>query len=198
MVMNNLVIAGFAGDFPGPRIHFRIKGFALVLLLMLLLGACSTAGPTPYQAGGESRYGYREATLSDGTFQLAFAGNSRTDRETVETYFLYRAAEHSGELGFSRFALKDKVVERLVQETYDPYWGPYWGYGYGRNYGSSVSITVPLGGGGPGYRSVRYTASATVVPFNGQAPLGVEGYKDVEQVLSALGPAIRRPPPEAQ
>lgn len=199
MTMNKMFITSFAalGHVLGKRL-FRGRRCAS-LLLLFLVGACSTAGPTPYQAGGESHYGYREEALAGDSFRLVFAGNSRTERETVETYFLYRAAERSRELGFSRFALKDKLVERLVQETYDPYWGPAWGpswgYRYGRHYGSGVSVTVPIGGPGAGYRSVRYSASAIVLPFNGEPPLGVEGYKEVEQVLRALGSGIRRPLP---
>ena len=152
--------------------------------------------PTPYQPGGGSRYGYVEQEMIAPAFKLTFAANARTPRETVENYLLYRAAERSGELGYSQFALKDKLVERLVQESYDPYWGPYgsWGYGHRRSGGSgaSVSIGVPLGSS-PGYRTVRYSASALVIPFEGSPPPGVAGYHDVVQVLEALGPAVKRP-----
>lgn len=197
--MNKLFIARKKESSRRRPSAFIRAGSYIFLLFFLVLSACSTAGPTPYQAGGDSRYGYREESLLEGAFQLAFAGNSYTDRETVERYFIYRAAERCGELGYARFSLKDKLVERLVQETYDPYWGPYWGYGYGwRGYGGSgVAISVPLGAG-PGYRSVRYTASAIVIPFNGEPPLGVEGYKEVEQVLGALGPGIIRPAEDSQ
>ena len=170
-------------------------------MICLLLAACAGAGPTPYQAGGETRYGYVEESLAEPEFRVVFAGNSLTKRDMVERYLLYRAAERSAELGYARFAVRDRLVERLVRESYDPYWGPYWGpswgYRYGRHSGSGVSISVPIGGS-PGPSSVRYTASAVILPFNGDPPLGVEGYKEVDQVLDALGPGIFRPDPAAR
>ncbi len=172
--------------------------FILLFLLAPLLAACSTAQPTLYQPADGGRYGYAEEALIAPAFKLVFTGNRYTPRETVERYHLYRAAERSAALGYPRFALKDKVVERLVRETYDRYWGPYGGvgYGYGGRHGgaSSIWLGVPLGAGaGPGYRAETYGVSALVVPFRGAPPSGVAGYHEVEQVLSALGPGIVRP-----
>lgn len=170
------------------------------LLLLVLAAGCSTPQPTPYKPADESAFGFSEQELIAPAFKLVFAGNRHTDRKTVEDYHLYRAAERSAELGYSRFALKDKLVEKVVRDSYyDPYWGPYGRYGYGhRGYGSgaSVSIGFPLGSS-PAYRSQVYSASAIVIPFEGSPPPDVAGYHDVDQVLKALGPAIRRPqPPE--
>jgi len=172
------------------------------LLLVAVLAGCSTAQPTPYGPAGEDKLGYSEEELIAPAFKLVFSGNSRTDRETVEKYHLYRAAERSAELGYSRFALKDKLVEKVVRDSYyDPYWGPYGRYGYGhrRGYGSgaSISIGIPLGGS-PAYRSQVFSASAIVIPFEGSPPADVAGYHDVEQILSSLEPLIRRPGPDDQ
>ncbi|MCR9194047.1 MAG: hypothetical protein NXH88_04895, partial [Hyphomonas sp.] len=61
------------------------------LLALAFLGACATA--TPYQAALEGQKGYANQQIESNRWQISFAGNSLTDRQTVETYLLYRAAE---------------------------------------------------------------------------------------------------------
>ena len=63
---------------------------AAPLLAVALIAAC--AAPTPYQAATE-RNGFSELKIEDDRFSVSFRGNSRTPRETVETYLLHRAAE---------------------------------------------------------------------------------------------------------
>lgn len=173
-----------------------LRPLAAFLALGLLLGACAGAQPTRYQPAGSGGYGYSEEELIAPAFKLTFAGNSLTDRRTVEDYHLYRAAERSAELGYAHFGLKDKLVEKVVREYYDPYWGGRSGYGYGSRHrygsGASVSIGFPLGGS-PGYRREVFAASAIVIPFDRSPPPDVAGYHDVDQVLKALGPKILRP-----
>jgi hypothetical protein len=48
--------------------------------------------PTRRQFDSSSR-GYSEQQIENNRFRVQFAGNSLTDRKTVETYLLYRAAE---------------------------------------------------------------------------------------------------------
>ena len=56
-----------------------------------LLAACATQ--TPYQSASTERaYGFQEQWIEDNRVRITFRGNTLTDRETVETYLLYRAA----------------------------------------------------------------------------------------------------------
>jgi len=65
------------------------------LLLALAVGALSAcATETAYQpAGPNSDGGYREQQIESNRVRISFSGNSLTDRETVENYLLFRAAE---------------------------------------------------------------------------------------------------------
>ena len=71
------------------------------LAALAVLGACATA--TPYQAASGTDRGYSEQKIENNRFQVQFAGNSLTDRKTVETYLLYRAAELTKQNGFDHF-----------------------------------------------------------------------------------------------
>ena len=66
---------------------------ALLLTAGVLLAACAT--PTPYQASGSDGgiYGYSEQRIEGDRYRITFSGNSLTDRETVETYLLYRVGK---------------------------------------------------------------------------------------------------------
>ena len=68
------------------------------LSALLLLGACATA--TPYQAATEELHGYENQKIERNRWQVSFGGNALTDRQTVETYLLYRAAELTLQQGF--------------------------------------------------------------------------------------------------
>ncbi|MEN0653006.1 MULTISPECIES: CC0125/CC1285 family lipoprotein [Hyphobacterium] len=83
-----------------------------------VLAACAT--PTPYQAADRpGGYGYEQVSLESDRYRISFSGNSLTDRETVETYLLYRAAELALERGYETFT----VVTRATDEDTRT-WGP--------------------------------------------------------------------------
>ena len=98
---------------------------------LALLGACATA--TPYQAAiDSSSRGYSEQQIENNRFRVQFAGNSLTDRKTVETYLLYRAAELTREHGFDYFRVvrRDTDAEsRLVPVGGRPY-SPFYDHFY--------------------------------------------------------------------
>jgi len=111
----------------------------------LLAGACQS-GPTPYQASTRMDGGYSQTRIEDARFRITFKGNSMTDRERVENYMLFRAAELTLENGYDNFTIverdtdKDKRVRsyggymgtRLSYAYYSPRygwvgaWEPYW------------------------------------------------------------------------
>ena len=60
----------------------------------LLVSACATETPyRPATGSGFNRTGFSERQVETNRFLVTFAGNSVTDRDTVERYLLYRAAE---------------------------------------------------------------------------------------------------------
>src|SRR5688572_23728482 len=85
-----------------------------------LLAACATA--TPYQPATSGSYGFSEQQIEDDRVRISFRGNSVTDRETVETYLLYRAAEVTLQGGHDYFVVAQRDTE---SRTHLRSTGPY-------------------------------------------------------------------------
>lgn len=114
-----------------------------------ILAACATS--TPYQpaskAGGFD--GFSQTMIENDRARVTFGGNSLTERETVENYLLYRAAEIATERGFDYFTLAERETEQktrlraspgLNAGLYDPYFGYSFyrpRYGWSRGYAFS-------------------------------------------------------------
>ena len=182
----------------------RSAWVASLLVIGVGLGTCVT--PTPYQPAVE-RYGYSEQQIETGRFKVSFSGNSLTDRETVENYLLYRAAEVTLNAGNDYFVVADRDTSERTTYRASPRYYPYsyfhyslfyhrypfYGYGpYGR-YGR-------YGGGGFGlgydYYSrpiTRYTATADIVAYQGDKPDNNASAYNAREVISNLGPNIVRP-----
>jgi len=77
-----------------------------------VLAAC--ASTTPYQPASQpgGYDGYSQTMLDNSTARVTFGGNSLTDRETVENYLLYRAAEMAVERGHEYFSLVGQDTEK--------------------------------------------------------------------------------------
>ncbi len=171
-------------------------GTLLAGCLAVWLTAC--AEPTPYQAAGErAAYGYSEEQLDPRTWRLQFAGNAQTPREQVEDYLLYRAAEVARGAGAGGFVVLDRDIERATfyRGNIQPSYGSSYSTGivlFGDHYGGGRNLRpYPR----PAYlRPIdRYTARATIRVFDGAAPEALGVTFDAEEVLSTLGPRIRRP-----
>ena len=90
----------------------RKFAFAAVAAFGLLgLSACGSYGPTPYQAA-DAGQGYTEQRIETDRYRISFKGNSLTDRETVENYMLYRAAELTLQQGFDTFTIVNRDTDR--------------------------------------------------------------------------------------
>ena len=75
-----------------------------------LLAACATA--TPYQSAESGRgYGFQEQMIEQNRVRISFRGNTLTDRDTVENYLLYRAAEITIENGKDYFIVANRDTE---------------------------------------------------------------------------------------
>ena len=176
------------------------------LAALLVLGACATA--TPYQAAIGNQKGYANQQIENNRWQISFAGNSLTDRQTVETYLLYRAAELTDLEGYDHF----KVIRRETDEdrrilssgfrTYDPFYSSFYCnyrfYGRaGRLYGYPRSWHArhydPFWGSSWDYREVvRYEATTEIIMGKGEKPED-PSYFNADEVLMNLTSEIQRP-----
>ena len=165
----------------------------------LALGACATATPyQPLQRGGAVSGGYSERQIEQNRWQVAFSGNSLTNRDTVERYLLYRAAELTLAQGYDWFEMVDRQTDRDTRvyrdAFYDPWYGPGWGPTwriYNRGY---------WGGGPWGYGSAfdytevtRYEARAEIFMGRGPKPADNARAFDARDVQVRLSPTIVRP-----
>ena len=170
------------------------------LLLALAVGALSAcATETAYQpAGPQSEgYGYHEQTIEANRVRISFRGNSLTDRETVETYLLYRAAEITLQQGKDYFVIANRDTEANSRlEDVNPHFGPsrfgYWFFsrrqGWGRWYD-------PFWNDPSDYREItRYEAFAEIAMFNGHKPADDPNAFDAREVQANLQGRIVHPP----
>lgn len=114
-----------------------------------VLAACATA--TPYQPASKPGAfdGFSQTMIENDRARVSFGGNSLTDRETVENYLLYRAAEIAVERGFEYFTLQQRDTEEKTRVSVSPGFNsrgfgafgpydPYFNYSFFRpNYGWS-------------------------------------------------------------
>ena len=156
------------------------------VLAVAFLAACTT--PTPYGPAQNGK-GYTQQQLEDSRYRVSFSGNSRTPRETVENYLLYRAAEITLESGNDYF----RVVEREVEEE-TRYRTVLSGFGHGfhpfryhhRFFGGSsfaTSTSRPI---------TSYQAFANIVVVPGEKPADDDRAYNARQVIEKLSPTIVR------
>lgn len=162
-----------------------------------LLTACATA--TPYQPAVTDRYGFEEQRIESNRTRITFRGNTLTDRDTVETYLLYRAAEITIEQGFDYFIVADRGTEevsRLQGSGYRPRFAfDYWYFSPRRGWSPWYD---PFWDEPTSYREVsRYEAVAEVAMFRGQKPQDDPNAFDARDVQTNLQGRIVRPPQPA-
>jgi len=156
------------------------------------LAACAT--PTPYQPASATEYGYSEQRIEADRFRVSFAGNTLTDRATVENFLLLRAAELTLQNGERYFRVVNRATEEESRQYatgvyphfgfythyrfYDPFYG--W-YGYGSPHFNDVQIR----------ESTRYEATAEI-KFGAGGDPGADNVFDAQDVVNNLrGEALR-------
>lgn len=194
---------------------------ALLCAGAALLAACATA--TPYQPASEPGAfdGFSQQMIESDRARITFAGNSVTNRDTVENYMLYRAAEIAVERGFDWFELQERDTEAKTRVRvssglsagYDPYFGysffrPRHGwsnpYRFSRFNGFRHRRGFGFGGfNDPFFNDVdiheitKYRANAEVRFGNGPKPAERSNAFDARSVIENLGPTIKLPEVDA-
>jgi hypothetical protein len=163
-----------------------------------LLAACATA--TPYQpapsGAASGSYGFSEQQIENNRVRITFRGNTVTDRETVETYLLYRAAEVTLQSGRDYFIVANRDTEehsRLQGAGHYPrFWYDYWYFSPRRGWSPWYD---PFWAEPSSYREVtRYEAVAEIAMFSGQKPASDPNAFDAREVQANLQGRIVRPP----
>jgi hypothetical protein len=160
----------------------------------LVLGACAN-GPTPYQPGASTAsYGYAEQKIEDARFRISFKGNSLTDRDTVENYMLYRAAELTLQSGYDTFTIVNRDTDKDTHvRRAGGFYGPRFSYMYFSPHFGWYGAWDPFWNSPSRYDEVtRYEAFAEIVMSKG-AKTGDPNTFDARQVSQNLANAIRRP-----
>lgn len=164
---------------------------AAALVFLAVLAAC--AEPTAYAPASNTGLGYTTQPVEKGRFLVSFRGNSLTDRETVETYLLYRAAEVARDTGGEWFRVSAQNTETVTRFSGTSSGFATSGFGtYG--FGSSSVFGTDF----VDVRPIRsFEAFANVQVFRGRKPAADPNAYSVQSVLTTLGPRIRRPSPDA-
>lgn len=159
-----------------------------ILLLACWLAGC--AGPTLYQPA-DPDYGYREQQLEADRYRVTFAGNALTDRDTVENYLLYRAAELTRQRGYDYFVIADRDLQ--VQTRYIYSFSGFPGYGYYRVYAYPMRYGPTAPAEGRAWPRSRYEAVADIVMFQGEPAARDVAAFEAKELMRFLGDRIQRP-----
>ncbi len=178
------------------------KLLALSALAGLLLAACATS--TPYgPATSKNPFGFSDQKIEDNRYRIVFRGNSSTEREAVETYLLYRAAELTLQNGFDYFVVTEQDTEesRRYSSTGNPaFFGRYY-YGYGPYCCAFPYYAYGFGWGSPynsGFETreiTRYSAIAFVTMHKGPKPTDDPQAFDARSVVDNLRSYVVAQPP---
>lgn len=195
------------------RLNFGRKAAVAALVSgTLLVAGCAT--PTTYRpatGSGFSRTGFSERQVEPNRFLVTFAGNSVTERDTVERYLLFRAAELTLQRGYDYFITVQRDTDRQARVYSTPGLG-YGGFGYGRfgfggYWGPSWRFYRPAFGwgfydpffgdpflGGADIRTVdRFEATAEILMRRGPIPRDEVRAFDARAVVNTIGPTIVYP-----
>jgi hypothetical protein len=159
-----------------------------------MLAACATA--TPYQPADTSRYGFQEQMIEQNRVRITFRGNTLTERDTVETYLLYRAAEVTLQNGKDYFIVATRDTEehsRLqgVGSARSRFAFDYWYFSPRRGWSPWYD---PFWDEPASYREVtRYEASAEIAMFDGEKPANDANAFSAREVQANLQGRIVRP-----
>lgn len=189
--------------------HLKRRGALLAVIASgaLLVSGCATETTyRPATGKGFYRTGYSERQVETDRWLVTFAGNTVTDRDTVERYMLFRAAELTLQNGYDYFVMVDRTTDRQAQTYSTPgagfgmggLWGPSWRY-YGRGFGWrswNPWWGDPFWGDNIDVRTVdRYEASAEIVMRKGTPARDEVRAFNARDVADRIGPTVVMPKP---
>lgn len=155
--------------------------------LLALLSACATA--TPYQPADKG-YGYSEQKLESNRYRVSFVGSSKTSRETVQNYLIYRAAELTLANDYDYFVLAGQDAAAEPGTRSGSRTGVSFGLGsFGGSTGFGLGIGTGIGGGG----GEDFRAQADVLMYKGEKPEDRSDALGAAEVKANLEAGIRRP-----
>jgi len=161
---------------------------ALAVLAISALSACAT----PYQAKG-FRGGYSDIRIDSNTVMVAYRGNAYTDRQTVQSYLLYRCAQVTVGDGYDYFVLTGADTEARQGAISTP-----------STYSSTTSASAIASGNsafghsqtfgavnpGQTITYTKYGANAVIKMFKGKKPLEDSQAYDAHEAIQYMGPRI--------
>lgn len=162
-------------------------------LALLVLAACETQPVYGPRGPGQST-GYTDERLAQNRYRVTYTGNAVTDRETVEDFLLYRAAEVTLQSGFSDFTFdtRDTKAHTSYYSSFVggwPGWHSRWrGYGwYWHSWPYDEDVTTTA--------ITRYEAYAEIVMLTPEQAKDDPHSLDAHEVIANLGPRVLPPPP---
>ena len=155
--------------------------FGSLAALTIFAGCAST---TPYQQAIDGGKGYSQQQIENNRWAVSFSGNSLTDRQTVETYLLYRAAELTSEQGYDYFHVtqsdtdEDRRVVASPSAFYDPF---YSGFACNYRFYGSRGRLYPTRFARSSYRGSAFyrTRFGYYDPYYGRFGSGAYDYREV-------------------
>lgn len=180
----------------------RLKFLAMVAIA---LSGCATA--TQYAPASEQGgFGFAEQQIEANRFRITFRGNSSTQRESVENFLLFRAAELTVKNGYDHFIVVEGDTEAESSYTSagagfrgQAFGGPAffgrYGYGFPGRFYAFPYYAYGFGWGSPYYDSytrevTRYSAIAFVTMHNGEKPGDNPQAFDARDVMTNLRPFV--------
>lgn len=86
--------------------------FSIAVFSILVSGCATTYQPLAFSGG------YSEFPIDNSTLRVSFEGNGYSNRTTVESYLLYRAAELTVSRGYDWFVLSERQGETHSDSKY--------------------------------------------------------------------------------
>lgn len=177
---------------PMPARIGKWKARFTALAVAIMTASCATQ--TPYAPADGGRLGYSEQRIEHNRYTVSFSGNSLTDRQTVESYLLFRAAELTVQSGYDYFIVVQQDTEKSTSYRSTIYDYPFrnhffmswYGYPYDPYFGGGIATetTRPV---------ERYKAVAEIVMYKGEKPEDDPAAFDAHSVIKYLGPTVKRP-----
>jgi hypothetical protein len=193
---------------------------ALATGTLVVAGCATETTYRPARGQGFNRTGFSEQRIEPDRYLVSFGGNSVTERDTVERYLLFRAAELTLQQGYDYFVTAERDTDRQTRTYTTPGlgygglgyggfgafgggWGPAWSF-YGRGFGARRFGGFYGGYGGFGgfggfgndfdIRQVdRFEATAEIVMRRGPIPRDNLRAFDARRVIDTVGPTVVLP-----